>query len=250
MGSDQPGATVVVTSDRDDFQDKLDFKFEENPGVVRVTARRRAWHLFDFMFGGLRLRYEIRVPKTTALEIRTGGGSITAYSLSGNANLNTSGGSIEVSTLTGALHVHTSGGHIHAQQIQGETELRTSGGGIEADSIDGPLTADTSGGPIRINQVTGRVNAHTAGGPISAIFSKGDSGGGVLETSGGPIYAKIDPAANLEVDASTSGGSVSSGIPLRGADTFSHHSLRGTLGSGGELLRLHTAGGSVRLDPL
>lgn len=250
MGSDQPGAIVVVSSDRDDFQSKFDFTFEENPGVVRVTARRRAWHLFDFLTSYGRLRFDIRVPKTTALEIKTGGGSITAYSLSGDGNLNTAGGSIEVSTLTGALHTHTSGGHIHVQQIHGEAELRTSGGGIDADSIDGRLTAYTAGGSIRINQVTGRVDAHTSGGSISAIFSKGDSGGGTLETSGGSIYAKIDPAVNLEVDLSTSGGSVRSGISLRGADTSSRHTLRGTLGSGGQLLRMHTSGGSVRLDPL
>jgi hypothetical protein len=30
----------------------------------------------------------------------------------------------------------------------------------------------------------------------------------------------------------------------------SHSSLRGTLGKGGELLRLHTTGGDIRLRPL
>jgi hypothetical protein len=50
MGSDQPGAIVVVTSTRDDVQDRVDFNFEENPGMVRLTARRRTWHLFDFFF--------------------------------------------------------------------------------------------------------------------------------------------------------------------------------------------------------
>src|SRR5689334_19840223 len=71
MGSDQPGAIVVVTSNSDDVQDRVDFSFEETPGTVRLRAHRRSWHLFDFWFA--RLNYKIRVPTTTTLEIRTGG---------------------------------------------------------------------------------------------------------------------------------------------------------------------------------
>jgi DUF4097 and DUF4098 domain-containing protein YvlB len=248
MGSDQPGAIVVVTSNRDDVQDRFDFNFEENPGMVRLTAHRRSWHLFDFFFE--RLSYKIRVPKSTALEIKTGGGGITIYSMSSDANVKTSGGFIEVSRLQGVLHAHTSGGHIKVEQIQGDTDLKTSGGGIEADSVDGRLVANTSGGSIHIDQVTGAVDAHTSGGSIGATFRKGNAHGGLIETSGGAIYIKIDPSLNLDVDASTSGGSVHSSIPLRVVGTTSRSALRGTLGSGGELLRVHTSGGSVRIEAL
>ncbi len=246
MGSDQPGAIVVVTSNRDDVQDRVDFNFEENPGMVRLTARRRAWHLFDFFFE--RLSYKIRVPKTTALEIKTGGGGITVYSMLSDADLKTSGGFIWISHLQGMLHAHTSGGHIKAEQIQGDTDLETSGGGIEADSVDGRLVAHTSGGSIHIDQVTGRIDAHTSGGSIGATFRKGNAHGGLIETSGGSIHLKVDPGVNLDVDASTSGGSVHSSIPLRVTDAASHSALRGTLGSGGELLRVHTSGGSVLIE--
>ncbi|HEY6904718.1 MAG TPA: DUF4097 family beta strand repeat-containing protein, partial [Candidatus Acidoferrales bacterium] len=248
MGSDQPGAIVVVTSNRDDLRDRIDFNFEENPGMVRLTAHRRSWHLFNFFFE--RLSYKIRVPKTTTLEIKTGGGGITIYSMSRDADLKTSGGFIEVSNLQGTLHAHTSGGHIKVEQIQGDTALETSGGGIEADSIDGRLVANTSGGPIDIDQVTGRVDAHTSGGSIGATFRKGNAHGGLIETSGGAIHLRIDPSVNLEIDASTSGGSIHSSIPLRAVGTASRSALHGTLGSGGELLRVHTSGGSVLIEPL
>jgi len=250
-GSDQPDASIVITSNRDDFQNQVDFSFEEQPGMARVRARRySSWHLFDFLFDSLWLHYEVRLPKATMVEIMTAGGGISVYSLTGRAVLKTSGGSIEVSHLTGDLRADTSGGHIRVHQIQGDTQLTTSGGGIEAVSVDGRLRVHTSGGSVRIEGVTGRVDARTSGGSIEAIFSRGNGRGGVLETSGGSIYAKVDPAANLEVDASTSGGSASTGLPLRVAGTTSRHIVRGTLGSGGELLRLHTSGGSVRLDAL
>jgi Toastrack DUF4097 len=250
VGSDQTGASVVITSYRNDLEREVDLKFEEDAGIVRVREQRRYWNPLDFLFDPLGLHYEIRVPKSTTLEIRTGGGGIRVDSTVGYADVKTSGGSIELSHLTGDVHAHTSGGKIRAEQIRGEVEVGTSGGGIEADSIDGGLVADTSGGGIRIDAITGRVRARTSGGSIEVVLSKGNAHGGTIETSGGSIYAKIDAAANLNVDASSSGGGVSSNLPLRGTDSFWRNNLRGTLGSGGELLRLHTSGGSVRLEAL
>ena len=250
VGTNQAGASVVITSYRDDLEKEVDFKFEEDAGVVRVREHRRNWFFLDFLFDPLGLHYEIRVPRSTTLEIKTGGGAIRVDSTVGYADLKTSGGPIEISNLIGDVHAHTSGGQIRAEQIQGEIEVGTSGGGIEADSIDGGLVADTSGGQIRINGVTGRVRAHTSGGSIDATLSKGNAHGGMLDTSGGSIYVRLDPAVNLEVDASSSGGGVTSRVPLRGAGSNSCDALRGTLGSGGELLHVHTSGGSVLIEPL
>ena len=250
VGADQSGASVVVTSYNNDLGREVDLKFQEDAGMVRVREQRRYWNPLDFLFDPLGLHYEIRVPKSTTLEIRTGGGGVRVDSIVGYADVKTSGGPIELSHLTGDVHAHTSGGKIHAEQIRGEVEVGTSGGGIEADSIDGGLAADTSGGPIRINGITGRVRAHTSGGLIDVVLSKGNAHGGVIETSGGSISVKVDPAVNLDVDASSSGGSVSTNLPLRGMDSFWRNNLRGTLGSGGELLRVHTSGGWLRLEAL
>jgi len=249
-GTDQPGASVVVTSYHDDFQREIDLNFEEDPGIVRVRERRRDWNPFEFLFDPLGLHFEIRVPKSTTLEIKTGGGAIRIDSIVGYSELKTSGGPIQMTNLTGDVHAHTSGGNIQAQQIRGQIEVGTSGGRIDADSIDGGLFAETSGGSIRINGVTGRVRAHTSGGSIETTFSKGNANGGDLDTSGGAVYVKVDATVNLNVDASSSGGGVTYGIPLRGVDSWSRNAVHGTLGSGGDLLRVHTSGGSVRIDAL
>ena len=248
-GSNQPGAKIVITSDRDDLQDRFDFNFEEKPGVARVRARQRD-HFHLFSFDNFNLHFEVRVPKETILNIRTAGGGIEINSMGSEADLETSGGPITVSGLTGRLDARTSGGGIRVQETKGDSELRTSGGGIEADSVDGSLIARTSGGSIHIQRVTGRVDAHTSGGSITAVLSEKNSHGGMLETSGGSISVAIDPAANLEIDASTSGGSVRTDLPIRVVGTISRHDLRGALGSGGETLTLRTSGGSIRISPL
>ena len=228
-GVDESGAKVVITSSRDDLQDLVDFSFDDSPGLVRVRARRHnSWSWFE----NLDLHYDVRVPRATAVEIKTGGGAI------------------EISSLTRDAELKTSGGSIRARQIQGHTELSTSGGPIEAESIDGTLIARTSGGPIHVERVTGRVDAHTSGGGVTVIFSKNNGHGGVIESSGGSITVAVDPSANLQIDAATSGGSIHSDLPIRVSGTISSRALRGTLGSGGNMLTVHTSGGSIHLASL
>ncbi|MDE3110442.1 MAG: DUF4097 family beta strand repeat protein [Acidobacteriota bacterium] len=250
-GGSESGADVVVTSGNDEVQHDIDFTFQENPGDAEVRARWRGpWSIFGTAFLGLQLHYDVRVPKNTRVEIRTSGGQIQVFALAGDADLRTSGGRIDASQINGNVRATSSGGTISAEGIRGDADLATSGGGIDAKAIDGSLSARTSGGWIRMNGVGGRVDAHTSGGWIAATFNKGDSQGGELNTSGGPITAKIDPAANLEIDASTSGGGVRSDLPLRVTGSFSRDHLRGTLGSGGATLRMHTSGGSIRISGL
>jgi DUF4097 and DUF4098 domain-containing protein YvlB len=251
MGSNESGADVAITSNYDHIENDVDFNFEENPGDVEVRARRRnPWDFFGMIFSGLSLHYDVRVPKNTRVEIRTAGGSIEVFALAGDTELRTSGGSIQASQLTGNLRAFTSGGSIRAQVVHGDASLGTSGGGIEADAIDGALVARTSGGWVHINGVAGHVDARTSGGSILAAFDKGDSQGGDLFTSGGSIEAKIDPAVNLEIEAATSGGGVESDLPLRVSGPFTHDYLHGTLGSGGDVLRMHTSGGSIHIRGL
>jgi len=247
-GTSSSGAHVVIDADREDFESRYTINFEENSGSASVTVRRKDRFSWNNEHGSV--HFEIEVPSQTQTNVRTGGGSITLSSLRGESELKTSGGSIDVSGLTGKLDANTSGGSIHLREVTGDSRADTSGGGIEVDSLDGSLTAHTSGGSIHIDRVSGYVEAKTSGGPIHVNFGRGNARGGVLETSGGSIEALLDRSANLDIDASTSGGHVESDLPVRVVGKISGSSLHGSLGSGGETLRLHTSGGSIHIKSL
>ena len=247
-GASSSGARVVITSDRDDFGSLYDINFEENPGSASVRVRRKdhfGWSEH------ISVHFEVQVPSQTQTEVRTGGGSIELSNLRGDSELKTSGGAIDVSGLSGRLDAKTSGGPIKLQEVDGDARVDTSGGRIDVASIDGSLTAHNSGGPIRVDRATGYVEAKTSGGPISVNFDRENSRGGVLETSGGSIEVEVDRSANLEIDASTSGlGSVTTDLPIQVVGKISSSSLHGSLGSGGEMLRLHTSDGSIHIKAL
>jgi hypothetical protein len=264
-GSPDAGVHIVVTSRRKDLDDLLTFRWEEGAGSATVIAKKKhpmSW----FSDHGDHVEYEIRVPTETRLSIDTSGGSIKIANLKGAARLNTSGGGIRVATLTGDLNAETSGGSIDLRDVTGKIRVETSGGGIEGVNLDGVVHAESSGGSIEIQKVTGdvdastsgggiritdaggRVQADTSGGSIEASFTKGNSRGGTLETSGGGIEVSVDPDADLSIQAS--GNSVKTDLPLRVQGEIGRGHLNGSLGKGGNTLRLHTSGGSVRIQSI
>jgi hypothetical protein len=263
-GSPDAGAHVVVTSRRKDLNELLTFRFDEGPGTASVIAKKR--HYSWFSHSGDGVQYEVRVPAETRLSIDTSGGSIKISGTRGHARLATSGGSIHVNDLVGDLDGNTSGGSIRLADVKGKIRVETSGGGIEGRNLDGPVHAESSGGSIELAKVTGDIDAETSGGgiriadagglvradtsggSIEASFTKGNSKGGTLETSGGGIEVSLDPEADLSIQAS--GNSVKTDLPLRVQGEISRGRLSGSLGKGGNTLRLHTSGGSVRIQSL
>jgi DUF4097 and DUF4098 domain-containing protein YvlB len=250
-GSSSGGAHVLVTSDRDDLESKFDLKFEELPGELRITMKKKdsitAW---TGWFHEGKIAFEIQVPARTRTDLQTGGGHISVQSLEGDSSVETSGGHIEVANLKGNLAAETSGGHIQLDKITGNAKVETSGGHIKADAVDGNLEAETSGGHIEVHDAKGRVDAETSGGHVEVEFAKANARGGKIESSGGSITVWLDPDVDLKIDASTSAGSVRTDVPLKVVGKINGSSVRGTLGKGGEALYVHTSGGSVNIRGL
>ena len=264
-GTAESGVHVVITSKHKDLDELLHFRFEEGAASASIVARRK--HKFSFFGnGGDNVQFEIQLPASTRLSVETSGGGITISGMKDAAKLSTSGGGISVRDHVGDVDTDTSGGGIRLRDVKGKVRANTSGGGVIAEGIDGPvraessggsielervtgdIDAETSGGGIRIEQAGGRVHADTSGGGIEASFAKGNSKGGTLETSGGGIEVALDPEADLAIEAS--GNAVRSDLPIRVHGEISRGNLSGSLGKGGATLKLHTSGGSVRIQSL
>ena len=264
VGGSGSGARVVITSDRDDFESVFDVKFEERSGEVEVKVDKKGSVTSWFKSSG-RTKFVIEVPESTEVDIDTSGGSITAKNLNAPARLDTSGGSISASHIGGKLLADTSGGSITIDEIDGDVNADTSGGGISITGVRGDVLADTSGGGITISNVTGKIDADTSGGsikieqagdsvraessggPIRVSFSSGNSAGGSMSTSGGGITVEIDSGSNFDIDAHSSGGSVAFDTPVAVQGQVSKTSVKGKIGSGGQLLKLRTSGGGIKI---
>lgn len=207
----------------------------------------------------------------------TAGGHITANSVQGEATMRTGGGHVRVGTIAGAARLDTGGGNISVQRAMAEVSAITGGGQVDIGEAAGPIRARTGGGVIRVLRVTGPTDLNTGGGSIFFTQVQGavraSTGAGTITAfflpeskSFGPsqlisglgdvvVYLprdlaitinavietpadhriEADPALPLKVSYSSSGGG--------------QQEVRGecTLNGGGDLLRIRTTAGNIRL---
>lgn len=195
--------------------------------------------------------YEITVPADTRVHSHTGSGDLKLQDLTGDVDLQSGSGDLWLQNVKGAIRTHSGSGDVRAT------------------AISGPFSGDASSGDIRVEeQGKGDVEIHTTSGNIEV---KGIDGGANLEAGSGDISAEGRPAGNWEaragsgnihlnvprdaafqLDAATNSGDLNINhavtVTVQGNLDATHHNLRGTVGSGGPLVRVHTGSGDIDID--
>lgn len=194
-----------------------------------------------------------------AATLRTGGGHIRVASIGGIAHLGTGGGNVSVEKVAKELIADTAGGQIEVGEAAGIVRARTAGGGIRVVRASGPATLESTSGSIYLTQVDSPVRASTSAGGITAWFGNAGKmhGGCDLQSSDGDIVVYIPKELPITIDASIQlggahGFTVDPALPIKVSymdDSNGKHVIRaaGELNGGGELLRLRTVAGNIRL---
>ncbi len=226
----------------DKAKEKVEFNFNESTDKIEVEAKYD-WSLF-MMIKGVKLKFEIQVPKEFNVDVVTSGGDIKLQGVKGRADVKTSGGDINVSDLNGNVEVSTSGGDIVFNNTYGELNFTTSGGDIKGNKFSGNLEICTSGGDISLTGSDAKIKGSTSGGNISVDYS-GQNQGIELSTSGGDITIKIPKDFNASANLSTLGGSIKSDFTGNNAVKISSTKFEADINNGGNSLILKTSGGDI-----
>ncbi len=198
--------------------------------------------------------------------LRSGGGHIRAGQISGRAQLETDGGNITLKQAGSFVSVRTGGGQIDFGEVRGSVRAQTGGGGIRVITVSGPMEVESNGGSICLTRVAGAVQAATAGGTIQAwINPDGNSSGGKVSLAGASqlssgagdiiVFLPRNLAANIDAMVENGGLSRIDADPAlflniqsmgnRGAGPVR---ATGALNGGGEVLKLRTTVGKIRLQ--
>ncbi len=239
QGWDRNEISVKVHADRSvgvDTDDDLRVVESQNGNAVSIRLERRH-HLFQVRLGWHDIgwhdnRVEIRVPKHSRLDVRTGDGSCDATGIEGD------------------IALETGDGAIHAEDLSGHLRFDTADGRIRGSGLGGDLLAQTSDGRIEVYGWFTRLDLHTSDGAI--IAGAGPESvveeGWALRTSDGRIRLRISERLAAHVDAATDDGS----IRLNGEAPFegridTHH-VRLDLNGGGPTIRLRSGDGSIHIE--
>lgn len=262
----EPGGTLRIDLDRGRVT-----VHSHDDSAVHIEARARG---FAAMFGGFELSHEGNdvtlagrfsraylvvpwgprvtvdawVPREYSVVVHTSGGHIEVRDITGQTVAKTGGGHIDVRGAHGPVSVETSGGSIEVEEVEGSVIAHTSGGRVDIGTVEGNVEARTSGGALALQHVAGRIEATTSGGAISASFTGAPSG--LLQTSGGQIEVGFPADAATDLDAETSGGSVSVEHQMLMSGSATRQHVSGKINGGGSPLRLRTSGGNIRVRAL
>lgn len=178
-------------------------------------------------------RLIVSVPKETTIEARSSDGSIRAEHLQGRVTLRTADGSVRAVAIKGELDVETGDGSITIDDADGTARLTTGDGGITSSGRFDALRVKSGDGSVTIRA--------DRGSEARADWS--------VTTDDGSVALYLPEGFNGEIDARTGDGTVRSEFEVQGAerDEARRRTLRGRIGSGGNVLRIRTGDGSISL---
>lgn len=279
-GTDQDRVEVhIVATGPQPAVSALTMTAEASAGGVKVTTKRH-FSLLGIL-GNLNAKIQIAVPRRYNLKLDTAGGDISVAGVQGSVDSTTAGGDVRLAGVNGNVKVRTAGGDIDVQDLTGDNELHTTGGDVTLHSVTGNSQVGTTGGDIRLEHVEGPVQASSGGGTILASDIRGDSilkstggdiraqgmdgriqanssGGDITaellganrgidtHTTGGDITLRLAADIKATLDAASTGGSVSSELPVT-ATRARESELRGPINGGGPTIRARTTGGDIKL---
>lgn len=209
---DAPESTVTI----DGPQKLLDATHVEQRGnrVLIELRRKTLLGVFANFEGSLRVRAEI--PHHSRVDVLTASGDARLDGVFGALEMKTTSGDVTVTgEVRGDATIKTVSGDARLPSVGGELEAQTVSGDVDAEAVGGAVSVKSVSGDARIGSLReGRVNVQSVSGDVALGIAIG---------------------TNVDVDAATASGDLSSEVPLsdaRGDDAGPTVVIRGNTVSG------------------
>ena len=231
----------------EEMQELVD-QFESNPPVKLADGRLQVGHIKDKAFQrNVTISYEIVVPVGTEVKSHTGSGSQEISGISAPVEAGTGSGRLILTDIGGAVDVRTGSGSIKANGISGSFEAHTGSGSVNlTQEAPGDVVVTTGSGSSELHGVVGALHVRAGSGRI--VVDGQQEGVWNLDTGSGSVRIKLPEDAAFELDAESGSGSINIDHPLTVQGKVSKRHLRGQVRGGGDLLRIETGSGSIRIE--
>lgn len=189
------------------------------------------------------------VPRHCDLNLTTRNGNITVGQLSGRMTAQVEHGTIFFRQVDGSVTAQAEDGDIVISRCSGDIRARALRGSVRVGLISGKGNLKSANGGVEVMLAKGGLVAEAEAGDVSVGFGRAITAPATISSAGGNVRVALPPEASCEVEASASWGRIDNAIELTAATSKNGRHLSGRLNAGGPTVKVHAAGGSVRLEP-
>jgi putative adhesin len=195
--------------------------------------------------------YEITVPADTRVQSRTGSADIKIQELNSDIDLQSGSGDLILESITGRIQARSGSGDVRAKDISGAFSAQASSGDIQLDERGkGDVDIHTTSGNIGVTGIEGALRVEAGSGDISAEGTP--AGNWEARTGSGNVHLSLPRNSAFQLEASTSSGELNVNhaitLTVQGNLDTARHELKGTVGSGGPQLTVHTGSGDIVIE--
>lgn len=223
-------------------------QLEANPPIVLEDRRLRVGYLKGRAFKrNVSISYEITVPADTRVKSNTGSGSQTISGVAEILEADSGSGSVKIANISGAVAADTGSGSIRAEGVGGAFDGDTGSGSIYLEqTAPGDVRASTGSGSIELHNIEGALHARAGSGRIRVNGRQ--VGKWDLDTGSGSVHIDLPADAAFRLDLESSSGGIVVDHPVTVQGKISKRHLRGDVRGGGDLLKIDTGSGGIRIN--
>jgi DUF4097 and DUF4098 domain-containing protein YvlB len=234
---------------------QLDWAQEGNTFTLKAMNRAETGVRFFWQDGAqLEVNITVTVPRVCALNLSVDDGNIRVGDINGTVRAKTGAGLVFCRHVDGALTVENGRGDIIVSACTGDVDLAATRGIVRTGPIGGMAKVTATNGDIELLSVSGGLEAKADGGEVTVGIPRVFAGKASIKAAGGDVNLKIDPAANVDLSASSVWGQVRlipvgrQVLPLvTESGGQGRHALVGRLNAGGVVIEARANGGHVNL---
>jgi len=223
-------------------------ELEASPPVEISDGLVRVGHIKERKFRrNVTISYEIVVPASTEVKSHTGSGSQSVSGVSGPVEIGSGSGRLTVTGIGGPVEASTGSGSIVADEIAGAFEAHTGSGRIRLTQVaPGDVEVTAGSGSSELHGIVGALRVRSGSGRIDVDGQQ--TGPWDLDTGSGSIHVALPADAAFTLDAESNSGGIVVDHPVTVQGKVSRKRLKGEVRGGGELLRIETGSGQIRVE--
>ncbi len=209
--------------------DDFNVTFDHTGPDINIAGKfQRGVSFWQRELSDIRIHFQVTIPQEYDVDLNTRIDDISVNGVTGELEVSTSTGDIDIIDVSGPTQVHTSTGDLHLEKIIGAISGGSSTGDITMLNIQGSISIKSSTGDVRMNLPTQLQHAWN------------------IQTSTGDIVLTLSSDLAANIDVKTSVGDILTDFPVL-TTTMQKKRVRGTINGGGQLLKLQTSTGDIRL---